>query len=395
VAFGLSGLVQVNDAVGGGIGWNCDGTPASAGVGTWFLGDNGLNAKFLIPGDKTTAGGKVWRVKATLTTNQTTHGAAPGYRLIAQMYKNVHNSGISVFSIGDEGAIDNPVSGSPLVATIVWAVPYTLQGLDDGEKMDLANFGTDPAAGSDNRNYTIMFDGVDLSGDAGTLVMDSCVIDSYARPADKATADYAWGGATGTAFNNATDGYKAAATGSNFGLANLTYGTYAITATDVTLTMGTIATGGIKYQKTYLDPPSLSAGAKTALAEAADSLNRFRVHCTSPNPDLCPIVRWQTVPIADASGFPTDNTTFFEVLGNVGDITAALLPAGGYIGVPRATTGSWVDCYVFTHRTTGARFMHFNWDAYYAQAFATNGWTAASGAIGVNEIVLNKALANP
>lgn len=383
---------QLIDSTAGAIGWNCGsatGVPGGgAYVGTWYLGDDGTAAKFLIPGDEETIGpDKILCARATLTTDQTVATSVGGWRLIAISWLTVHWTGISVFSVAtadaNTAAIDVPLSGSPLEGQIYWAVPYELAGMGDGEAMETGDFSSLINPPDDGRDYNLTFDVVDID-DAGTLLMDAVAIESMARPADR-TPQVQYG-AGGIDFNDANDGYAALGEASLVAL-GLTAGTGSVTASRITLTMGTMADLG-GYYKASPSPVNITATGK--FVEVANDLVRVSYNLTSPAPNICPNVRLQAHVFPD-SQVAFDNTIWYDQIGPF-DSKGIFAGPSNAVGVPRAT-GSDIDCYRYTHNTGGSRYLMFDLDAYaFADYYSGNGWPAATGSIYVNSIAAEGGL---
>jgi hypothetical protein len=389
--FGVA--TTATDATSGAIGWNASGTSGGtlgANYGTWYLSNNGTSAQFLIPGAGQEE--KVYRVRAGLTSDQTTRANTCSWRLIAISYQNVAWQGVQALTIGGTDAvIDAPSVSAPVEAQLHFAVPYDLSEWGDAGALNATDWVTlvGGNAPTDGRDYNLTFDGLDF-GDAGTLLMDYCVIESYARPADKATADITWGSG-GLAFNSATDGFGFPTLIPADFPAGGALGTASSTAGSCTLSMGTIT--GYKWTQAS---QNLAVATQT-YPETAGELVRYKVTCSSSNPDICPVYRFQTTPADSAASFASDLTIYYDAFGPFSTrnyITAAAYAAPG---APK-TTGSVVDVYRYIMNTSGTRVLSFYWDAYGMApdaAAVTNGWAAQTGSITVSSIELNGGLANP
>lgn len=377
-------IPNATDATAGAIGFNASGNPSPAGYSTWFLSDNATNPKFLIP-----AAGmadRVYRARVNLIGTNATEAASCGYRLSAQSYRGAVWTGVSVFAVGGS-EVDVPTASAALEAQIHWAVPTDLNNWADGGIMTTTNWQAgDANAPTDGRNYCLVFDGVDLSGNTGSLFMDSVAIESYARPADKATPDLEWGG-TGTAFNNSPNGYVLATSP----IAGLALGTGSVTTSGVTLTMGTIAaTPGANW----IQANQVTTTVAQKYAEVAGDLIRYKLVCSSPAPNSAPNVRFQSQPV-NSTTFGGDQTIWYDNYGPQGIRDVITVAQAVTAPATPKTAGSTVDLYRYTMKTaTGTRFIHFYWDAY-GIVVSPNGWPVQNGSITVSSIVLNGGLTNP
>jgi hypothetical protein len=391
-------MVTATDATAGQIGWSAAGTPtADAGYGSWFLSDNGLNAEFIIPGGPMASmEDRVYRAVMNLTSTAATRDLCCSYRMSAQSFQQVHWSGVQIITFTGGAEVDAPMTGADLGFEIHWAIPYDTNEWDDSGVLATTDWPNTPGfigatTPADARNYCLVFDGIDsgvaYGGDSASLLMDSCLIQSYQRPADKATPDLEWG-AAGIAFDSATDGYVTQTT-TPFTVAAL--GTGSRTSASVTLTMGTVATNGAKWNQANQAPASVTQ----TYAEVANDLVRYTVTYSTPAPNTCPNVRFQTTPI-NSSGFGSDATIWYDNFVPTG-VMAGVDPATDLApGTPKTGLGSVVDVYRYTMNTSGSRFLHFYWDAYGMGAGLLPGtWAAQSGSVTVTSIVLNGGLTAP
>ncbi|MBN1865657.1 hypothetical protein JW916_00040, partial [Candidatus Sumerlaeota bacterium] len=386
----------------GGIGWDATGAGGGAlgaNYGTWYLSDDGANAKFLIPGGG--MDGKVYRVRAGLISDQATRAATCSWRLLALSYQTVAWQGVQVLTSGADET-DAPIStDSSFETQIHFTPPYELSEWADGGALDATDWVAvgDVNAPADGRDYTLTFDGLDV-GDSGHMWMDYCVVESYARPADKTTPDLEWG-AGATAFNDAANGFNFPTTSAFPTLALLpTPDAGTRTADYVTLAMGALPGGSDTGLARWSQASQAPASVTQKYAEVAGDLLRYTIHSYSPSPDTAPVVRYQTTPF-NAAGSAADQTIWFDAFGPFD--TRLHLTNSGTVdapGSPKTTVagGSDVDVYRYVMRTTTGRWLHFYWDAYglpVSTAQAANGWASQTGAITVTSIVLNGALPNP
>lgn len=379
---GYPAIPQATNTTNGAIGFNASANPSPAGYSSWFLSDNATNAKFLIP-----AAGmadRVYRARVALIGTNATEGASCGYRLSAQSYRGAVWTGVSVLAAGG-AELDVPTATTPMEAQIHFAVPSDLNNWADGGIMTTTNWVADDAnAPTDGRNYCLVFDGVDLGGNTGSLYMDSVAIESYARPADKATADLEWGGA-GTAFNNSPNGYALATAP----IAGLTLGTGSVSPTGVTLTMGTITSAN------WQQASQVTSTVAQKYAEVANDLVRYKVVCSSPAPNSAPNVRFQTQPVLSTGTFAGDTTIWYDNFGPQGLRSVLTVAAATTAPASPKVAGSTIDLYRYTMKTAaGTRFLHFYWDAY-GIGSSPNGWPVQNGSVTVSSIVLNGGLTNP
>jgi len=411
---GFGVATTYHDTVSGGIGWNAGTTTLVAGetgtYGTWYLSDNGANAKFLIPGGGMT--GKVYRVKANLKTDQTARTTVSSYRLFAISYLFTALQGIQVVTSAPEAEIPAPTSTTDLEAQIHFAVPYQLNEFDELGALKSLSWSTlvgDANAPGDARNYCLTFDGLDI-GDAGWLVMDNCIVESYARPADRTEADSAtgvkdsWGTGGSVPFNDATNGY-ALATSSPYDRATLgTDGilefangaSNGVTANQVAMEMGSMPTGSAAGEGRWNQAAMHVATTTHRYVERATDLVRYTVTYSSPVPNTAPHVRFQTFAI-NASNI-NEAIVWYDCFGPKD--TRSFLNAATYRapGTPK-TAGSVIDLYRYVAATDGSHWLHFFWDAYGVPvatgAQTTNNWASQTGQIIVTKLVRNGQLAQP
>ncbi|MBN1868125.1 hypothetical protein JW916_12640 [Candidatus Sumerlaeota bacterium] len=185
--------------------------------------------------------------------------------------------------------------------------------MGDAEALDYTDWvaAGDPYAPTDGRDYCLTFDGIDV-GDNGHLWMDYCIVESYPRPVDKPTPDLEWG--TGhIPFNDPNNGFHFPTTSAYPDLALLPTPNVGTKGADyVTLSMGDMPTspGLARWSQAAQDPTKVTL----TYPETAGDLLRYTIHCYSPNPDIAPVVRFQTVPIDGATGL-ADSTIWYDAFG--------------------------------------------------------------------------------
>ncbi|MBN1865851.1 hypothetical protein JW916_01035, partial [Candidatus Sumerlaeota bacterium] len=386
----------------GGIGWDATGAGGGAlgaNYGTWYLSDDGVSAKFLIPGSG--MDDLVYRVRAGLRSDTTARADTCSWRLLAISYMCVAWQGVQALTIGGD-EVDAPIStDSSFEAQIHFTPPYSLSEWGDAEALDTTDWvaAGDAYAPADGRDYCLTFDGLDV-GDDGHLWMDYCIVESYPRPVDAATPDLAWG-AGATPFDHPTEGFHFPTTSPFSYLALLPSGDAGTKGPDfVTLTMGEMPggpdTGLFRWSQAAQNPTTTTL----MYVETAGELLRYTIYYHSPDPNIAPVVRFQTVSAAPR-GVPVDSTIWYDAfdsswmrehLANSDSVDAP--------GTPRtaASGGSTIDVYRYAMRTVPGRWLHFYWDAYgwpERWGWATKGWADQTGAITVTSIVLNGNLPNP
>jgi len=220
------------------------------GYTTWGNGSDSTHQTWV---PALNSAGKVNRAKYTLSGNATTPLSTPGFRIIFASANFVHLGGYIVTTYGlslDTGsAINYPSAGVVVNSRIYWVAPVSLiNQWQDGGKAATA------VVGVDERDYVMQFDAIQTqSGDTGTIVLDSLVVDKVVRPPDVLPA-VQWGG-TGLPFNGASTGWdkKLDDNGTGWGV-----GAASINAANITLNVcvGTTSSG-FEQVNPFLSTPSI------------------------------------------------------------------------------------------------------------------------------------------
>lgn len=163
--------------------------------------------------------------------------AAPGFRLLYADGYYMHVGGMQILSNAGITAFNAPYASNNRTLKLAWALPTALNEYSDTGKMNKV---FEPA--NDLRSYSILFQLMKMdSSDSGNIMLENCLIESVARPADT-TPVKEWGG-TGIAFNAAGTGWAQGTTdptpSGDFG-----NGTGSITAASITEAIAGTNTGG-------------------------------------------------------------------------------------------------------------------------------------------------------
>lgn len=327
---------------------------------TWFMSDDGSAPKFLLPGDQATMGTDIYQLRALMSSTAGSPANSPGYRLFYTNFQFTHFGGMMVltFDVMGDSILAPSATTSDVQARVYWAPPYDLNEMADGEGMETI------FAPQDSRDYSIMFDIIDVeTADTGIVAMESIDVYTMPRPADT-TPDIAWG-TGGTNFNDGTLGWAAAtaAPGAGFSL-----GTAVINAGNFTLNCGTGTDGYAGVSPDLTIAPSI---ASVSVPQNAGALTRVSVTMATSNLNATPNFRVLVTDYSDTIGLLSP--MWFDMYISV--VIKGSYSPGTLYAVPK-TGGSVIETYAYGHTPgTGANAGNLlpSIDAYSGGAMP-NGW---------------------
>jgi len=293
-------------------------------------------------------GGKVYRATATLESTSTSPGTALGYRLRYFSTGFAHQGFMivkSTPSVANDVA-NVPYAEHPFTAKLFWAPRPDLGDMGDGEGQTFV------LLGEVLRNYKLAWEIIGLTGEQGTMTMESIYVDSFAKPATVAKA-VAWGSGTGEIPFNASDtlgGMKTLDLPPGF-----TAGSIAATTANAVITL----TGAEKTSR-YVGIKPHFVAPLINVKPVSNHLYRFSatLACASRTavPTYRVVVNSQIVPPLPAIqlGAPRDIGwidwfSFSNCAGAGGKQTGYMLPGQTVAPFAPATTGSVIDVYVYSH----------------------------------------------
>jgi len=294
-------------------------------------------------------GGKVYRATATLESTSTSPSTAVGYRLRYFSTGFAHQGFMIVKatpSVAND-AVNVPYAGHSFTAKLFWAPRPDLGDMGDGEGQTMV------LLGEVLRNYKLAWEIIGLTGEQGTLTMESIYVDSFAKPA-ATTKVVAWGSGSGEIpFNSdAAGGMQTRDDLTNIGFAN---GTIAATAAN-----GVITLTGAEKTKRYVGIKPHFAVPLINVKPVSDHLYRFSATLACASRTAVPtyriVVNSQIVPPLPAIqlGAPRDIGwidwfSFCNAAGAGGKQTGYMLPGQTVAPFAPATAGSAIDVYIYSH----------------------------------------------
>ena len=293
-------------------------------------------------------GGKVYRATATLESTSTSPGTALGYRLRYFSTGFAHQGFMivkSTPSVANDVA-NVPYAEHPFTAKLFWAPRPDLGDMGDGEGQTFV------LLGEVLRNYKLAWEIIGLTGEQGTMTMESIYVDSFAKPATVAKA-VAWGSGTGEIPFNASDtlgGMKTLDLPPGF-----TAGSIAATTANAVITL----TGAEKTSR-YVGIKPHFVAPLINVKPVSNHLYRFSatLACASRTavPTYRVVVNSQIVPPLPAIQLGAsrdigwiDWFSFSNCAGAGGKQTGYMLPGQTVAPFAPATTGSVIDVYVYSH----------------------------------------------
>jgi hypothetical protein len=293
-------------------------------------------------------GGKVYRATATLESTSTSPGTAVGYRLRYFSTGFAHQGFMilkSTPSVAND-AVNVPYAGHPFTAKLFWAPRPDLGDMGDGEGQTMV------LLGEVLRNYKLAWEIIGLTGEQGTLTMESLFVDSFAKPA-ATTKVVAWGSGSGEIPFNAAD--TAGGMQTRDSVVGFTDGSIAAAAAN-----GVVTLTGTEKTKRYVGIKPNFVAPLINVKPVSNHLYRFSatLACASRTavPTYRVVVNSQIVPPPPAVQLGAgrdigwiDWFSFCNAAGAGGKQTGYMLPGQTVAPFAPATGGSAIDVYIYSH----------------------------------------------
>jgi hypothetical protein len=293
-------------------------------------------------------GGKVYRATATLESTSTSPATALGYRLRYFCTGFAHQGFMIVKSTPSvaNDAVNVPYAGHPFTAKLFWAPRPDLGDMGDGEGQTMV------LLGEVLRNYKLAWEIIGLTGQQGTLTMESIYVDSFAKPA-ATTKVVAWGSGSGEIPFNAAD--TAGGMQTRNSVPSFTDGSIAAAAANAVVTLT-----GTEKTKRYVGIKPNFVAPLINVKPVANHLYRFSatLACASRTaiPTYRVVVNSQIVPPLPAVQLGAgrdigwiDWFSFSDAAGAGGKQTGYMLPGQTVAPFAPATGGSAIDVYIYSH----------------------------------------------
>lgn len=341
---------------------------------TWFMSDDGTNAKFLLPAVQATMATDIYQLRALISSTAGSPANSPGYRLFYVNGRFTHQGGKMVLTFGTGDDIQAPSSTTGnLMCRVYWAPPFALSGMADGGGM--SNFG-----GEDIRAYTVMFDITDVEmADTGVVAMEN--IDVYQMPRPAMAGAISWGTGQTNAFNDATRGWSAGTSlpGTNFRLGSATIG-----ANTIVLNPNNGTTGYIQVS------PNLTLTALDNLTAPWTTGILTRLSIRMATSDLNASSNFRVLTSVYSESYIPLSPSWFDMFQSV--VIKGYYDASTLYGMP-TTSGADIDCYAYAGTAgTGASAGRLvpAVDAYQSGIAPGRGWPAESATFTLSKLAMEQ-----